>query len=954
FVQWSDGVLTAARTDLNVTANISVTASFAVNTYTLTYTAGANGSITGTTPQTVNHGADGTEVTATPDTGYHFVQWSDGLPMASRTDLNVTANLAVTAEFEPISAPELTTLSLNSGDTATSNPAVTLNNTCAGSPTQYMASEDPAFTGASWATYGTAPTFTLSIGVGARTVYFKVKNAIGESGVASDSIFLEPQTVSVAAGTFDMGRTSAGDDAAYGQANELPVHSVTLGAYQIGKFEATNQEYCDVLNWALAKGYLRTAANAAWAGTGSIYADADGAGAGTATVLLVNPTDSTCNIQFGSGVFTPKTRTGLPGTTSHSMAPHPMVQVSWWGAVAFCNWLSEMRGLASCYDMNTAGWPLVIAPPAPGGYRLPTEAEWERAAAWNGTKHWIYGFSSDTLTGKNRVNYNDSNPNYVNPLGLTSAPYTSPVGWFNGTNTSPNGSVTTVNSVSPVGAYDMSGNVWEWCGDWYLDTYYSGGAMTNPTGPGTGSDRVLRGGAWNHNFSNCLSARRNYYTPAYTNLNSGFRVSRTPSPLVVKSFSVNGGAVATMDPAVTLNNTCAGSPTQYMASEDPAFTGASWATYGTAPTFTLSIGVGARTVYFKVKNAIGESGVASDSIFLEPQTVSVAAGTFDMGRTSAGDDAAYGQANELPVHSVTLGAYQIGKFEATNQEYCDVLNWALAKGYLRTAANAAWAGTGSIYADADGAGAGTATVLLVNPTDSTCNIQFGSGVFTPKTRTGLPGTTSHSMAPHPMVQVSWWGAVAFCNWLSEMRGLASCYDMNTAGWPLVIAPPAPGGYRLPTEAEWERAAAWNGTKHWIYGFSSDTLTGKNRVNYNDSNPNYVNPLGLTSAPYTSPVGWFNGTNTSPNGSVTTVNSVSPVGAYDMSGNVWEWCGDWYLDTYYSGGAMTNPTGPGTGSDRVLRGGAWNHNFSNCLSARRNYYTPAYTNLNSGFRVSRTP
>ena len=71
-------MLTAARTDTNVTANVSVTANFAINTYTLTYTAGANGSITGASPQTVNHGADGTEVTAVPNTGYHFVNWSDG------------------------------------------------------------------------------------------------------------------------------------------------------------------------------------------------------------------------------------------------------------------------------------------------------------------------------------------------------------------------------------------------------------------------------------------------------------------------------------------------------------------------------------------------------------------------------------------------------------------------------------------------------------------------------------------------------------------------------------------------------------------------------------------------------------------------------------------------------------------------------------------------------------
>jgi hypothetical protein len=105
FVNWSDGNTTAARTDTNVTSNISVTAAFAVNTYTLTYTAGANGSITGTSPQTVNNGAAGTTVTAVPAAGYHFVSWSDGNTTAARTDTGVTANISVTAGFTINAAP---------------------------------------------------------------------------------------------------------------------------------------------------------------------------------------------------------------------------------------------------------------------------------------------------------------------------------------------------------------------------------------------------------------------------------------------------------------------------------------------------------------------------------------------------------------------------------------------------------------------------------------------------------------------------------------------------------------------------------------------------------------------------------------------------------------------------------------------------------------------------------
>ncbi|HMN44409.1 MAG TPA: InlB B-repeat-containing protein, partial [Povalibacter sp.] len=99
FVSWSDGVTTAARTDTGITSSLAVGASFAINSYSLTYTAGANGSVTGTTPQSVNHGASGASVTAVPAAGYHFVSWSDGVTTATRTDTNVTSALAVSASF---------------------------------------------------------------------------------------------------------------------------------------------------------------------------------------------------------------------------------------------------------------------------------------------------------------------------------------------------------------------------------------------------------------------------------------------------------------------------------------------------------------------------------------------------------------------------------------------------------------------------------------------------------------------------------------------------------------------------------------------------------------------------------------------------------------------------------------------------------------------------------------
>jgi hypothetical protein len=99
FVSWSDGILTASRTDSSVMVNNSVTATFAINQYTFNYAAGANGTIRGSTTQTIDHGSNTSTVTAVPHTGYTFVSWSDGVLTASRTDNNVMVNNSVTATF---------------------------------------------------------------------------------------------------------------------------------------------------------------------------------------------------------------------------------------------------------------------------------------------------------------------------------------------------------------------------------------------------------------------------------------------------------------------------------------------------------------------------------------------------------------------------------------------------------------------------------------------------------------------------------------------------------------------------------------------------------------------------------------------------------------------------------------------------------------------------------------
>lgn len=423
--------------------------------------------------------------------------------------------------------PKIESFAINGGAASAQSRTVTLDNVCKHA-TNYIASESSNFSGTTWQTYSTAPSFTIaSSGNGTKTVWFKVKNQMGESARTSDTIVLNESSdgsidmVSVEAGTFTMGRTDAGDDAA-GSSDELPRHQVTLSAYQIGKYEVTNGQFAAVLNWAKGKGYLKNY-------SGNVYDGGDIIYAGRRDLIYVS--EPTCQIQYFGGSFTWKTRTGA-NSVSYSMEKHPVGDVTWYGCVAFCNWLSEKEGKTPAYDLST--WALVDANASAAGiqftngYRLPTEAEWERAAAWDGSKHWIYGFLSDTLTGKDRCNYRRNYPFYeVNPMGImgTYDPPTSPIGWFNGVNVSPNGSVQTINSPSPVGCYDMSGNASEWCHDWFGS--YDSGSTTNPTGQVIGSSRMVRGGGWVSGGNYCRSAFRDSNHPDTWSSFIGFRLART-------------------------------------------------------------------------------------------------------------------------------------------------------------------------------------------------------------------------------------------------------------------------------------------------------------------------------------------------------------------------------------------------------------------------------------------
>ena len=153
---------------------------------------------------------------------------------------------------------------------------------------------------------------------------------------------------------------------------------------------------------------------------------------------------------------------------------------------------------------------------------------------------------------------------------------------------------------------------------------------------------------------------------------------------------------------------------------------------------------------------------------------------------------------------------------------------------------------------------------------------------------------------HPVIHVSWNDATAYCNWLSRKTGKT---------------------YRLPTEAQWEYAAqGGKKSRRTLYSGSNNL----DEVAWHDTN----------SGSSTQPVG-----QKKPN----------ELGICDMTGNVWEWCNDWYDESYYRVSPSGNPQGAGSGSFRVLRGGSWSNVATRCRVAIRGIITPVSRSSNGGFR-----
>lgn len=515
FRQWSDGKTQNPRTDTNVVANVTVSAEF-IQIFILKYTAGTNGTVTGPTTQSIRNGADGRAVTAVPDSGFGFANWSDGRIDNPRADTNIAAALTVQANFATA-----VTINYLADEHGSLSGVTTQEVTAGGDTTPVTAIPDEGFIFLQWSD--------------GRTDNPRSDTEVDSVADITASFFQEVELLPVAAGAFPMGASSDGDDSLFGIDDEQPQRSVELAAYEIGKYEVTNDQFGAFLNFLhhSSRDQLRRANGTPWAGHSEDiwYFDT----AIPRIIFAFSLTEDGLRYDGENRLFVPKQVDGLPEGTVYEKGNHPATEPTWYGAVLFANWLSERTGLEPVYDVDT--WEADFTK---NGYRLPTEAEWERAACWDGNRHWTYPFSSDTLNTRDRANFHLGayspppdldNTSFINPLGIVqdaTESYTSPAGWFNGINVSPNGNVQTVDTHSPVGCYDMAGNVVEWCHDWYSDTYYALEQNDNPLGPETGVKRVARGGAWGRlvNPANQRTARRFSYDPNHSDGINGFRLAR--------------------------------------------------------------------------------------------------------------------------------------------------------------------------------------------------------------------------------------------------------------------------------------------------------------------------------------------------------------------------------------------------------------------------------------------
>lgn len=316
--------------------------------------------------------------------------------------------------------------------------------------------------------------------------------------------------------------------------------------------------------------------------------------------------------------------------------------------------------------------------------------------------------------------------------------------------------------------------------------------------------------------------------------------------------------------------------------------------------------IGMETVLWCVLILALGMACSSGSGYEGAEMVLVEGGSFQMGDVF-GD----GRENELPVHEVRLDSFYMAQYEVTVGEFGEFVK---ETGYKTTAE---LVGGAQIY---------NGEAMVHDSSACWNNVNF-------------PQDDNH-----PVVCVSWYDAVEYCNWRSEREGLKSCYTGNEDD---IVCDFAANGYRLPTAAEWEYSArsggkeykyAWGNGDPYINGVRAANIRdetakrewGENVITWwHDYDDGYL---------FTSPVGTY-----APN----------ELGIYDFSSNVYEWCWDWFDDEYYKNSPTQNPRGADSGTMRCCRDVGYGCLIKSMRVISRGKCAPDYRFLHGGFRLARS-
>jgi uncharacterized repeat protein (TIGR02543 family) len=507
FDNWysNSGLTTVYNFSTAVTGNITLYAKWNTVTYTVSFESNGGSSVSS---QTVNSGSTATRPTNPTRSGYTFDNWYSNSTLTTVYNFSstVTSNITLYAKWNTVSPTTYTVTFNSNGGSSVSSQTVNSGST-ATRPTNPTKS---GYTFDNWYSNSTLTTvYNFSTAVtGNITLYAKWNNVTytvtfdsnGGSSVSSQSVnsgstATRPTNPTRSGYTFDNWYSNSGLITVYNFSTAVTGNITLYAKWNPVTVNPSIIEMVYVLGGSFQMGDVK---NEGYSNERPVHTV-------TLTGFYMGKYEVT-QAQYQAVMGSNPSWFNSDPASGEVQGNRPVECVTWYDAVEFCNKLSIQEGLQTVYTISerspSTGYPItsatITADWGKNGYRLPTEAEWEYAAKGGNGSPGNYTYSGSNTVGDVAWYWENSSDDVHHEVGKKA----------------PNG----------LGLYDMSGNVWEWCWDWYGD--YSSEAQTNPRGAAAGAKRVRRGGCWFSDASSMRSAYRANLSPV-TNADSiGFRLVR--------------------------------------------------------------------------------------------------------------------------------------------------------------------------------------------------------------------------------------------------------------------------------------------------------------------------------------------------------------------------------------------------------------------------------------------